>query len=196
MKNIRKIENYEDFKNVYKVFSEKPYEEKYTEEDYREIFSHYRDDGMLYGTYLNEECIGLIALTYGVKKDQPVDFGEENIIYLSDVAVKGAYRKKGLGTMLMTYGVMESLKGGFDRIYMRTLERGKSMSYEIASKLGFEEMPGISQMVETENIYGFIQNKKNIFLSLDLRTLSKDDLSKMMSISREEILNSTKGEER
>ena len=196
MKNIKEIKNLEDFKNVYKVFSEKPYEEKYTEEDYEEIFKHYSEDGLLYGAFLNEECIGLIALTFGVKEGQPVNFGDDNVIYLSDVAVKNEYRKRGLGTMLMTYGVMESIKNGFDTIYMRTLEKGKSMSYDIATKLGFEQIPDIYQMVETENIYGNTQTKKNIFLSLDLKMLTKDDLIGMMSISKEELLNSIEGEEK
>ena len=98
--------------------------------------------------------------------------------------------------MLMTYGVMESIKNGFDTIYMRTLEKGKSMSYDIATKLGFEQIPDTYQMVETENIYGNTQTKKNIFLSLDLRMLTKDDLMGMMSISKEELLNSIEGEEK
>ena len=63
---------------------------------------------------------------------------------------------------------------GFKTMYMRTLERGKSMSYGIAKKVGFEELEGVSQMVETENIRGERQVKKNIFLSIDLNNLDKN----------------------
>ena len=42
---IREVNSVEDFSNVYKVFGEKPYEEKYTEEDFKEIYEEYKELG-------------------------------------------------------------------------------------------------------------------------------------------------------
>ena len=173
---IREVERVEDFAGVYKVFGEKPYEEKYTEEDFKEIFEEYKALGNIYGAFVDDSCVGLIAILKGKRKGQPVSFEmpDEDIAYLADIAVLGEYRAAGLGTKLMVDALMRSKIDGFKTMYMRTLERGKSMSYGIAKKVGFEELEGVSQMVETENIRGERQVKKNIFLSIDLNNLDKN----------------------
>lgn len=184
---IRELTNLEDFKKVYKVFSGPPYNEKYTEEELEEIFREYREKGYMYGAYDNEECVGMIALERGVKEDQPVNFLDENVMYLADVAVLNNYRRKGLGNQLMLYGVMQSKVLGYGKLYMRTLERG-SMSYGIALKIGFKQIPNLFQGVEKERVNGQIETMQNIFLEIDLNSLNRDTLKqgiKMVSASRD-----------
>lgn len=152
---IKELTNLEDFKKVYKVFSGPPYNEKYTEEELEEIFREYQEKGYMYGAYNNEECVGMIALERGVKQDQPVNFQDENVMYLADVAVLNNYRRKGLGNQLMLYGVMQSKVLGYEKLYMRTLERG-SMSYGIALKIGFKQIPNLLQSVEKERVSGLV----------------------------------------
>ncbi len=94
---IRKGVSFEDFKNVYKVFSGAPYYEKYTEEEYKEIFDEYNRKGIIIGAYNEDECIGLIALEDGFKKEQGVDYSGRRVRYLADLAVLEKYRKLGLG---------------------------------------------------------------------------------------------------
>ena len=55
---IREVNSVEDFSNVYKVFGEKPYEEKYTEEDFKEIFEEYKALGNIYGAFVDDRCVG------------------------------------------------------------------------------------------------------------------------------------------
>lgn len=184
---IRELTNLEDFKKVYKVFSGPPYNEKYTEEELEEIFREYREKGYMYGAYDNEECVGMIALERGVKEDQPVNFLDENVMYLADVAVLNNYRRKGLGNQLMLYGVMQSKVLGYGKLYMRTLER-RSMSYGIALKIGFKQIPNLFQGVEKERVNGQIETMQNIFLEIDLNSLNRDTLKqgiKMVSASRD-----------
>lgn len=184
---IRELTNLEDFKKVYKVFSGPPYNEKYTEEELEEIFREYQEKGYMYGAYNKEECIGMIALERGVKEDQPVNFLDENVMYLADVAVLNNYRRKGLGNQLMLYGVMQSKALGYGKLYMRTLERG-SMSYGIALKIGFKQIPNLFQGVEKERANGQIETMQNIFLEIDLNSLNKDTLKQgieMVSASRD-----------
>jgi N-acetylglutamate synthase-like GNAT family acetyltransferase len=184
---IRELTNLEDFKKVYKVFSGPPYNEKYTEEELEEIFREYQEKGYMYGAYNKEECVGMIALERGVKEDQPINFLDENVMYLADVAVLNNYRRKGLGNQLMLYGVMQSKALGYGKLYMRTLERG-SMSYGIALKIGFKQIPNLFQGVEKERVNGQIETMQNIFLEIDLNSLNRDTLKQgieMVSASRD-----------
>ena len=176
---IKELTNLEDFKNVYRVFSGPPYNEKYTEEELEDIFREYQEKGYIYGVYGDEECVGLIALERGVKQDQPVSFEEEEIMYLADVAVLNEYRRNGLGNQLMLYGVMQAKLLGYKRLYMRTLEKG-SMSYGIALKLGFKKIPNIVQGVERERTDGSIETMQNIFLEIDLSKLNRKSLMQGM----------------
>ena len=186
---IKKIESFEDFKNVYMVFSEKPYEEKYTEEDIREIYDDYLENGIINGAYLNGKCIGLIAILKGKRKGQPVEFDKEDdeIAYLSDIAVIDKYRKLGVGTRLVIDALLNSKREGKKIMYMRTLEEGRSMSYGIARKVGFEVIPGVTQLVETTNIYDKKQVNNNIFLSIDLNSLNKDKIMSLIRYSTDDI---------
>ena len=184
---IKELTNLEDFKKVYKVFSGPPYNEKYTEEELEEIFREYQEKGYMYGVYNNEECVGMIALERGIKENQPVNFLDENVMYLADVAVLNNYRRKGLGNQLMLYGVMQSKALGYGKLYMRTLERG-SMSYGIALKIGFKQIPNLFQNVEKERVNGQVETMQNIFLELDLNSLNKDTLKQgiqMVSANRD-----------
>ena len=96
-------------------------------------------------------------------------------MYLADVAVLGEYRRKGVGNQLMLYGVMQSKQLGYDRLYMRTLETG-SMSYGIARRIGFQQIPGAQQGVERERVSGVSETMQNIFLEIDLRALKREDM--------------------
>ncbi len=144
----------------------------------------------MYGAYNGEECIGLIALERGKKSDQPVMFQDEGVMYLADIAVLNNYRRKGLGNQLMLYGVMQSKLLGYKKLYMRTLEQG-SMSYGIALRIGFKQIPNIFQSVERERINGTIEAMQNIFLEIDLENLNKEVLKQGI-----EMLNCSKDNER
>lgn len=172
---IKEITKLEDFKRVYKVFSGPPYNEKYTEEELEEIYREYKENGYIYGAYNDSECIGMIALECGVKSNQPVNFNNQKVMYLADIAVLNDYRRKGLGNQLMLYGVMQSKIMGYEKMYMRTLKSG-SMSYGIASKIGFRQIPNIVQDVEKERISGQTETMQNIFLEIDLNSLDKNNL--------------------
>lgn len=187
---IKELTNLEDFKKVYKVFSGPPYNEKYTEEELEEIFKEYQEKGYMYGAYNNEECVGMIALERGVKQDQPVNFRDKNVMYLADVAVLNNYRRKGLGNQLMLYGVIQSKMLGYEKLYMRTLERG-SMSYGIALKIGFKQIPNLLQSVKKERVSGYVETMQNIFLEIDLNSLNRDTLKQGI-----EMVNSSKDSER
>ena len=172
---IKELTSLEDFKIVYRVFSGPPYNEKYTEEELEEIFREYQEKGYIYGAYSNGKCVGLIALERGVKADQPVSFQDENVMYLADVAVLDEYRRRGVGNQLMWYGVMKSKEMGYDKLYMRTLERG-SMSLGIALRIGFKQIPKLVQNVEMKRINGKVESMKNIFLDIDLNALNLNNL--------------------
>ncbi len=180
---IKELNNLEDFKKVYKVFSGPPYNEKYTEEELEEIFREYQENGYIYGAYSNQDCIGIIALEKSAKSNQPVNFQDKKVMYLADVAVLNEYRRKGLGNQLMLYAVMQSKAFGYEKLYMRTLEKG-SMSYGIALKIGFKQIPNVFQDIERERVNGQMETMKNIFLEIDLKSLNKNDLMQGIQMSK------------
>ena len=184
---IKNLDDLNDFKKVYRVFSGPPYNEKYTEEELENIFEEYNEKGYMYGAYVEEECVGLIALERGVKSNQPVKFQDENVMYLADVAVLDNYRRKGLGNQLMLYAVMQSKLLGYKRLYMRTLENG-SMSYGIALRIGFKQIPNVFQSIERERTNGKTETMQNIFLEIDLGNLNREALRQgidMVNYSRD-----------
>lgn len=171
---IKEVKELKDFKDVYQVFSREPYNEKYTDEELQEIFEEYKEKGYIYGAYDEDTCLGLIALERGAKAEHPVQFNEEEkVMYLADIAVLDKYRRSGLGTELMMFGVMQSKALGYKKIYMRTLEQDKSMSYRIARRIGFNQIPNAYQMVERERTDGSITAVQNIFLDCDLERLEE-----------------------
>lgn len=179
---IKEITDMGDFKEVYKVFSGPPYNEIYTDEELEEIYGEYQEKGYIYGAYNKEKCVGLIALEIGAKADQPVDFPDERVMYLADVAVLDEYRRNGLGNQLMLYGVLQSKALGFNRLYMRTLQEG-SMSYGIATRIGFKEIPDVLQGVERERTNGTTETMQNIFLEINLDEVSREDLVQGLRMS-------------
>ena len=184
---IKNLDDLNDFKKVYRVFSGPPYNEKYTGEELENIFEDYNEKGYMYGAYVEEECVGLIALERGVKSNQPVKFQDENVMYLADVAVLDNYRRKGLGNQLMLYAVMQSKLLGYKRLYMRTLENG-SMSYGIALRIGFKQIPNVFQSIERERTNGKTETMQNIFLEIDLGNLNREALRQgidMVNYSRD-----------
>ncbi|MDE5830494.1 MAG: GNAT family N-acetyltransferase [Clostridia bacterium] len=190
---IKEIEKPEDFKDVYQVFSGEPYNEKYTDKELQEIFEEYKEKGYIYGAYDEEKCLGLIALEDGAKKDHPIEFKEgEKVMYLADIAVLDSYRRTGLGTDLMIYGTLQSKVLGYQKLYMRTLEQDKSMSYRIARRIGFNQIPDVYQMVERERTDGSRTAVKNIFLDCDLEALDIDIVRKTI----DELYNNNKENER
>lgn len=90
----------------------------------------------------------------------------------------------------MLYGVMQSKLLGYRKLYMRTLEKG-SMSYGIALRIGFKQIPNVFQSVERERINGTTESMRNIFLEIDLDNLNKDSLKQGI-----EMLNCSKDNER
>lgn len=75
----------------------------------------------------------------------------------------------------MLYGVMQSKALGYEKLYMRTLERG-SMSYSIALKIGFKQISNVFQSVKKERVNGQVETMQNIFLEIDLNSLNRENL--------------------
>lgn len=178
---IKKISDVEEFKRVYKVFEGKPYGELYTPEEVEGFFEDYKKNGWILGAYTSEGCVGLISLQRGVEKDQPVDFGDDKVLYLADVAVLEPYRKMGLGRMLMSLAVVSGKALGCDIVYMRTLKEG-SMSKGIAEDLDFVEIPELVQDVERTGLDGKKKISTNIFLKLDVNNLDERKVRECMKV--------------
>lgn len=87
-------------------------------------------------------------------------------------------------------GYMYGAYNNEECVGMIALERG-SMSYGIALKIGFKQIPNLLQSVEKERVSGQIETMQNIFLEIDLNSLNRDTLKQGI-----EMVNSSKDNER
>ena len=138
----------DDFIKAYKVFRYPPYYEDWTEamilDEYMELTKY----GHVHGYYIGEKCVGIVTFRSMLLKDRhPVHYDHpEKVAYLSDLTVLPEYRKVGIGTELMEFALKTIKDEGYERVYMKTLEIGKSMSYGIAIKLGFKLLEGVNSI--------------------------------------------------
>lgn len=137
-----------DFIKAYKVFCNPPYCEDWTDDLIKEEYEELTKYGHVYGYYIGDECIGTVTFRKMLLKDRhPVHYDNpEKTAYLADITVLQEFRGKGIGTELMKYAIEVMKEDGYERVYMKTLEIGKSMSYNIAVKLGFKLLEGVSSV--------------------------------------------------
>ncbi len=142
----------DDFINLYKVFKNPPYYEAWSDEMICEEYKNLLTDGYVCGYYLNDSCVGLVTFRPMRLKDlHPVHYEHpEKVAYLADITVLSEYRGQGIGTCLMRYACEVLRREGFEKVYMKTLEVGKSMSYDIAIKLGFKLLEGVTSVDRME----------------------------------------------
>lgn len=159
--NIRAIttESIQDFIALYRVFEEPPYEEFYTEEELVNEYEKLSELGYVFGYYLDQKCVGLITFYCSanengvVNPEHPVHYDNpEKVVYLSDMTVLKECRCKGIGRELMEFALDTCKSAGFEKVYMRTLQKEQSMSYRLAVRLGFSVLENVEQSVVQERI--------------------------------------------
>lgn len=168
---IRSNISYEDFANVFKVFGYAPFFEDWSPEMVSEAYNSFNvKDGSIFGYYLDEKCVGILTLRPFTPGEHPVDFpSNSKTMYLSDVATLPSCRGMGIGTQLFLHGLRHSKVLGYDNIYLRTNEKGISMSYDIAEKCGFTQIGDLCQEVDFPRTVPYMQSKDlRIFMAREL----------------------------
>ncbi len=147
---IRDNVSYEDFAKVFKVFTYAPFFEDWSSEMVLNAYNTFKvKDGYIFGYYFEDECVGILTLRPIIPGEHPVTYPSDvKVMYLSDIAVMPEYRGMGIGTQLFLHGLRHSKVLGYDFIYLRTNEKGTSMSYHIAEKCGFKQIWDLCQEVE------------------------------------------------
>lgn len=169
---IKNIKEYEDFRKVFEMFRHYPFFEAWSEDAFREEYDYLKEDGEIFGYYLNTgEIAGLISIIYGAKNEHPVTFEEpDKVIYLSDVAVINEHRGNGYAKRLTDFIIdYATIYNYYKDMYLRTNLEG-SMSEGIFVSRGFEIMKKDGQII-TQDIY-FERTKEE---------LSKTDTRKFLS---------------
>ena len=146
---IRNGIGYEDFAKVFKVFTFAPFFEDWKPEQVLETYNTFSvKDGSVFGYYLDEKCVSILTLRPFTPGEHPVSYPDNSkTMYLSDVATLPKFRGMGIGTKLFLHALRHTKVLGYDNIYLRTNEKGTSMSYGIAKKCGFTQIPDICQEV-------------------------------------------------
>lgn len=138
---IKTIDTIDDFIDGILVFRNAPYYEVLSKDDCEEEYSSYVENGIPLGCYINGQIAGLNCILYDSEDKHSILFSDKDkIAYYSGLAVKGEYRKHGIGKLLVreTDLFLQNLKM-FDYSYARILLHG-SMSEGIFRKYGFEDV--------------------------------------------------------
>ena len=118
--NIKKLDKFEDFKKVFNtVFSEFPFFESWTEEEIRETYNLNQREGIIFGYYNGEDCLGFISMRNHHQYEHPIDFKGKKSIYISHIAVLPKYRHNGIASALVPYALDFATNLGYEYAYLR-----------------------------------------------------------------------------
>lgn len=167
---IKEICNEEEFANVFKVFREYPYNEKWPDDEIKQEFTELKSNGKVYGYYIDNQCVGLISFYEMIENEHPVVFDKtKKVLYFSDVAVLPEYRNNGIASNLIKFMIFYSEIHHYDVIYMRTVQPALSMSYPIVVRMGFKIMNGAIENRKMERTSGKVETDARIFLNYDVK---------------------------
>lgn len=137
---IKNVDNFDNFKDVLCVFRNYPYNEILSDEDCKDEYVLYNENGYIFGCYLDGNITGINCILNDVPKEYSIGFEDtKKVAYYSGLAVKDKYRNLGIGKMLVskTQDYLEKC-GKYDYAFARILCEG-SMSEGIFSKYGFSD---------------------------------------------------------
>lgn len=144
-----------------KVFAGKPYNEKWS---FFEVLTERKflkeSSGKIFGYYGNSgNLIGFVTYRDMIRGENSLQYSSsENVGYISDIAVLKEYRNLGIGSELFSYCLKQMKENGYTIAVMRTLEKGKSMSYNIAVRHGMTEIENAHSIVFKERTDNNRQN--------------------------------------
>ena len=166
---IRNSVTLEDFAKVFKVFESFPFFESWSEEEIKEEYEFFKNDGIIFGYFTDDgECASILTMNPYQPGKHPVKYPTDTkVMYLSDVATRFEYRRRGIGTHLFEHAIRHLEVLGYDYIYLRTNEKN-SMSYDIAKRCGFIQLFDIIEEVERKRTDGTVTKDARIFMEKKL----------------------------
>lgn len=100
---VKTINEFSEFNDVIRVFSQPPYNEILSETDCLNEFNSYVDNGFMVGVYVNDKIAGINCILNDVPVQYSIGFSDnKRVAYYSGLAVKNEYRRLGLGKLLVS----------------------------------------------------------------------------------------------
>lgn len=163
---INEITNFQTFCNVYKIYSYPPYNEKWSEEEIKQEFLKIIQNGVLFGYFIGDKCIGILALR---SRNQPLVFQNGiKAIYLSDLAILYEYNKTQAASKLVEFAINYSKENGYSKIYLRTLKDHSSIEFNVFKKAGFRKLQDVIQIVKKQRTRLVNEEDCRFFWQLDI----------------------------
>ena len=137
---VRTLQSLDEFKDGIRVFQNPPFCEVLSDKDCEEEYNSYVDNGIAFGCFVDDKLAGINCVLYDVPEEYGIGFHDKDkVAYLSGLAVKEEFRKKGLGKLLQqeTEKYLEGLDK-YDYIFARIQCEG-SMSAGIIAPMGYED---------------------------------------------------------
>ena len=167
---IKEVECKNEFKKVFSVCRNWPYNELWPDEEMEIEFEKAKEKGKVFGYYIDGECVGIISFYDIIPLEHPIIYDEKlKVLYFSDVAVLEEYRKKGIATTLIKYMLDYATINKYDKVYMRTMQPDKSMSYNIVIANGFKVISGVTENKKMQRMNGKVEADDRIFLEYNVK---------------------------
>ncbi len=154
----------DDFKYVYKTFMYVPYNEKWSDNEIEYVYESMKRDGKIFGIYKDSCCVGVITLT---EKNQPLVLFTKSL-YIADLAVLSKYRKFNVSDKLLDFAIQYAKDKGYETIYLRTLEKGNSLDYDLFKNKNFKKIYDKCQVVKMERTRVCKDEDCRIFMKYDI----------------------------
>lgn len=154
------------------LFAYPPFDEFFDTDKLIEYYSEFSDGG-IYQLELNVSKdiwlpVGLLSWHPMCSQVHPVNFGEnERVAYISDSITYKAYQNKGVQSILFDYTLNEMKRQNYTIAYLRT--NPQSNMCFLAKKMGFEQIPDISQKVSSMRVGSVLKTDERIFFRRCLR---------------------------
>ena len=158
---IKKLENFSDFKKIFHAYSSFPYYEEWSEDEIREEYEFNLEKGNIFGCFYNNECVGLVTLVPANSQEHPIRFEEpEKALYISNLIVRVEYRYHGFGTQITEFAVNFAKENGYKNIYFRYRE-SHEFGRRIANKFGFLKRYDICEEIVRPRTLKFSAKNQN-----------------------------------
>lgn len=135
--HVKRLENFDEFNDVFQSYSSFPYFEEWEIEAVRKEYEFTLKNGYAFGCYYEGKCVGLITLVPAKFYEHPIKFKDtESVMYISNLVVLFDYRYHSFGSTLAKFSVEFAKKQGYKTIYFRFRE-SHEFGKHIAQGLGF-----------------------------------------------------------
>lgn len=149
------------------VFSEPPYNERFSAEEVKQYFLDYLREGSVYIARTSDRVIGFEATVLLTSVPEVAELMQTwtnidvtNCLYITELGVAKGFRRKGVGQKLVEQQI--TAVNNYDYVLRTSIDNFPALG--LYGKLGFRRIPDLIQEVIQERVTGKTESDPRIFL--------------------------------